>query len=173
AGHGSFCLRRGHRGGQGNDCADTQDPDFHSQAPYLTARVFFAFWEDWNCTLVSPVFDMESRDNPIPRWAIRTPSQTKTTILGWGRRFEMCAELLLVVVGGVGDFLTVGSGATRFERPGLAVAGDRNAPGHGDLTIHLVGELQRVIVDFGVRPAIRAGVSSQRIVLAIELARPL
>src|SRR5713226_10549536 len=76
--------------------------------------------------------------------------------------------LLFVVHRSAGELLALRIGSGEGDRAGLAVSRHDCTTANGSLVALLVGERQRLIVDFLVGPRIRTRITCDRVVLAVE-----
>src|SRR5882724_2465425 len=81
-------------------------------------------------------------------------------------------SLLLVVHCCAGVLLALRIGACEGDRAALAVGGYDATTANRNFVALLVGERQRMIVDFLVGPRIRTRIPCDRVVFAVVLARP-
>src|SRR6266436_8164506 len=99
----------------------------------------------------------------------RVVSALTSALLSVAREFP----LLLIVHCSAGELVALRIGSGDGDSAGLAVGRDDATTGNRNLVALLVGERQRMVVDFRVGPRIRAPIPCDRVVFAVELAGPL
>jgi len=81
--------------------------------------------------------------------------------------------LLLLVNGGAGGFLPIGTGLRRNDGASLTIFGNRDLRCENHFVALFAGGFERVVVDFLVSTSIRHRIAGDRIVFAVVLPRPL
>src|SRR5260370_19848098 len=102
----------------------------------------------------------------MPSRPERAEGHSCSGAIGW-------LPLLFVVHRSAGELLALRIGSGEGDRAGLAVCRHDTATGSRNFVALLVGERQRMIVDFLVGPRIRIRAPCDRVAFAVEPARPL
>src|SRR5713226_229148 len=109
---------------------------------------------------------MKEQANSCPPARKERKGIAAASAIGW-------LPLLLIVHRCAGVLLALRIGSGDGDRAGLAVSRHDATTANRNFVALLVGERQRVIVDFLVGPRIRTRIPCNRIVFAVVLARPL